>query len=180
MRSYTNKIKVVKNIMLILLLMPILTAIPFNKSQATLQSNPNTQYTTKDWGTTWIKTIRQMESTGGALGLDETINSDLTPTTNNGIDVHMIRSTEYGATAILSASGYGNPDILQNSAVKTTTGNKTGIYYDGQNWENVAGSAISRGFDRALGCSTRYYDRYTTDTSSAKPRGCFERLCKLA
>ena len=50
-----------------------------------------------------------------------------------------MRSTEYGAIAILSASGYGNPQTLQNSAVKTTTGNKTGVYFTGNNWEWVAG-----------------------------------------
>lgn len=146
MRSYINKAKAIKNITLILLFMLIFTVIPFNKSQATLQANPNTQYTTTDWATNWIKTIREMEKTGGAMGLDEIMNNDLTSTTNNGIDVHMIKSTEYGATAILSASGYGNPDTLQNSAVKTTTGNKTGIYYNGTSWENVAaGTSVDSG-----------------------------------
>ena len=58
----------------------------------------------------------------------------------------MMRSTEYGAIAILSASGYGNPQTLQNSAVKTTTGNKTGVYFTGNNWEWVAGGVNGRIF----------------------------------
>lgn len=182
MRSYINKAKAIKNITLILLFMLIFTVIPFNKSQATLQANPNTQYTTTDWATNWIKTIREMEKTGGAMGLDEIMNNDLTSTTNNGIDVHMIKSTEYGATAILSASGYGNPDTLQNSAVKTTTGNKTGIYYNGTSWENVAAGTsvdsgnnkqgtfkISYNYAQTLNYNSKYYDiSYTEDTSSEK------------
>lgn len=38
------------------------------------------------------------------MGLDETFNADLTSKESNNIDVHMMRSTEYGAIAILSAS----------------------------------------------------------------------------
>lgn len=180
MRSYINKAKAIKNITLILLFMLIFTVIPFNKSQATLQSNPNTQYTTTDWATNWIKTVRQMEATGGAMGLDETMNNDLTGTTNNGIDVHMIKSTEYGATAILSASGYGNPDTLQNSAVKTTTGNKTGIYYNGTSWENVAAGSgmnseptfkVSFDFTQSLNYNSRYYDITYSENTSSEKRG---------
>ncbi len=69
----------------------------------------------------------------------------------------MMRSTEYGAIAILSASGYGNPQTLQNSAVKTTTGNKTGVYFTGNNWEWVAGGVNGSIFG---GVNTRYYDTY--------------------
>lgn len=99
------------------------------------------------------------------MGLNETLNTDLTPTKSNNIDVHMMRSTEYGAMAILSASGYGNPQTLQNSSIKTTTGNKTGIYIIPNNydyWEAVAGSFNS------LSINTRYWDKYTSSENSAK------------
>lgn len=101
-----------------------------NSAYATLQSNPSTQYVTQKSGTTWLSEIRKMETTGGAMGLTEQLNSDLTPKTDsNNIDVHMMKNTEYGAIAILSASGYGNPTTLKASTIKTTTGNKTGVYY---------------------------------------------------
>lgn len=102
-----------------------------NSAYATLQANPATQYVTKKSGTTWISEFRKMETTGGAMGLTEQLNSDLTPKTDsNNIDVHMMKNTEYGAIAILSASSYGNPTTIARSTVKTTTGNKTGVYYN--------------------------------------------------
>lgn len=111
-----------------------------NSAYATLQSNPSTQYKTKKANITWISEIRKMETTGGAMGLTEQLNSDLTPKTDsNNIDVHMMKNTEYGAISILSASSYGNPTTIASSTVKTTTGNKTGIYYNvfsGQSYGN--------------------------------------------
>ena len=71
---------------------------------------------------------------------------------------------EYGAVAILSASGYGNANTLQNSKIKTTTGNKSGVYFSGNNWEAVAG-----GLYTGLGtANVKYYDTYTDSIVSAK------------
>lgn len=94
-----------------------------NLNFAVLQSNGNTPsiYPLN----TWPSKIREMEKLGGAMGLTETLNDNLTSTTSNNIDVHMEKNTEYGAMAILSASSYGNPNIIANG--DTTTGNKTGI-----------------------------------------------------
>lgn len=94
-----------------------------NLNFAVLQSNGNTpaRYPLN----TWPSKIREMEKLGGAMGLTETLNDNLTSTTSNNIDVHMEKNTEYGAMAILSASSYGNPNIIANG--DTTTGNKTGI-----------------------------------------------------
>ena len=94
-----------------------------NKNFAVLQSNGNTPAT---YGLNdYIVNIRKMEELGGAMGLTETLNENLTSTTSNNIDVHLERNTEYGAMAILSASSYGNPNNVNNG--ETTTGNKTGI-----------------------------------------------------
>ena len=94
-----------------------------NKNLAVLQSNGNTpaKYILNDY----LVNVRKMEELGGAMGLTETLNENLTSTTSNNIDVHLERNTEYGAMAILSASSYGNPNII--GAGETTTGNKTGI-----------------------------------------------------
>ena len=131
--------------------------LPTTGVKAALQANPNTHTKKKDTSTNWMSNFRKMETTGGTMGLSESLNSDLTSKETNNIDVHMMRSTEYGAIAILSASGYGNPQTLQNSAVKTTTGNKTGVYFTGNNWEWVAGGVNGRIFG---GVNTRYYDTY--------------------
>ena len=142
--------------------------MPFGNVKAALQSNPNTQYkdTDKKTSTDWIKQIREMETGQGSMGLNETLNENLTASSeSNNIDVHMMRSTEYGAIAILSASGYGNPQTLQNSSTKTTTGNKTGVYFSGGNYEFVAGGLSGSAYN---GVDKRYYDAYGTNNSTAK------------
>ena len=91
-----------------------MTLMPVGQVKAALQANPNTQYKKKDSATNWISNFRKMETAGGAMGLKETLNTDLTSSSgSNGIDVHMMRTTEYGAIAILSASGYGNQVMLK-------------------------------------------------------------------
>ena len=133
-------------------------------SKAVLQSNGNdgATYNLNDW----MVNVRKMEELGGAMGLSETLNSNLTSSSDsNNIDVHMMRTTEYGAIAILSASGYGNSKTLQNSSIKTTTGNKTGVYFTGTTWEWNAGGLQGYIF---RGVNAKYYDSYTGSSSSAK------------
>ena len=140
--------------------------MPFSNVKASLQANPNTHNKKEDGPTNWMSNIRSMEKSGEAMGLSETLNSDLTASSDsNGIDVHMMKSTEYGAIAILSASGYGNSKTLQNSEIKTTTGNKTGVYCSGAYGESVAGGLQGRIFG---GVNSKYYDSYTESQASAK------------
>ena len=139
------------------------------RSQAALQANPTTHATPKSLtGTNWITVIRQMEETGQTMGLTEIIDTEtkLGTTESNNIDVHMIKTTEYGAMAILSASGYGNSEKLQDSEIKTTTGNVTGVYVTGDRWEWTA----SNWETGPVGVDTkqRYYDLYTGSEDSAK------------
>ena len=141
----------------LVVLLAVMVLLPVGNVKASLQANPNTQYTRSDTLTSWMVNIRNMEKSGEAMGLSETFNSDYTSTSSNGIDVHMMKSTEYGAIAILSASGYGNPKKLQESTIKTTTGNKTGVYFSGVNWEWVAGGGAG---NPVSGMNARYYDKY--------------------
>ena len=107
---------------LLIMITALLILMPTSK--AALQSNGGTiaTYNLK----TWITNIRKMESLGGTLGLTETINADLTSGSgSNNLDIHMQKNTEYGAIAILSASSYGNPNVIASG--ETTTGNETGI-----------------------------------------------------
>ena len=112
-------------LILLVVVLAAMVLLPVGNVKASLQANLNTQYTKSDVLKSWMVNIRYMEKSGEAMGLSETFNPDYTSTSSNGIDVHMMKSTEYGAIAILSASGYENPKKLQESAIKTTTGNKT-------------------------------------------------------
>ncbi len=161
------KEKTKKKFIVALIMLLAIAVLPVGQAQASLQSNPNTQYKSSDQKTPtdWIKQIREMETGQGSMGLNETLNGNLTASSeSNNIDVHMMRSTEYGAIAILSASGYGNPQTLQNSSTKTTTGNKTGVYFSGSNWEFVAGGLSGSAYN---GVDKRYYDAYGTNNSGS-------------
>ena len=138
----------------------LLTILQGKVNAATLQSNPNTHYKTTSGAGKWITNIRQMEATGGAMGLSETVNTDQTfKEESNNIDVHMMRNTEYGAIAILSVSGYGNSKTIPNSTIKSTTGNETGVYYTtgNNNYELVAAGYSGQVFTKI---NSRYYDAY--------------------
>ena len=158
--------KKTKLILLTLIILLVTILLNTSEVQATLQANPNTHYKKADTPANWMTNFRKMEETGGAMGLSETLNEDLTSSSgSNNIDVHMMRTTEYGAIAILSASGYGNSKTLKNSEIKTTTGNKTGVYLNGGDWEFNAGGLEKYIFS---GVNKKYYDTYTSSRSSAK------------
>ena len=160
-----KKTKLIITTLIIMLAIILLNTMEVN---ATLQANSDTHYNYNNQKTPldWMSGFRKMEEKGGGMGLSETLSGDLTSTSgSNSIDVHMMRATEYGAIAILSASGYGNSQTLQASTIKTTTGNKTGIYFSGSNWEFVAGGLENTIF---FGTNKKYYDTYTTDRSSAR------------
>lgn len=156
-----KKLKLFITILIITFILLLINSI---NVQAALQANSNTQNKKTDNLGNWLTNIRKMEEANGTMGLKETLNSDLTAASeSNNIDVHMIKSTEYGAIAILSASGYGNPEIIQKSETKTTTGNETGVYISGGTWEKVAS------YDRQYGeVNLKYMDMYTHDINSAK------------
>ena len=141
-----------------------MTLMPVGQVKAALQANPNTQYTKIATPENWMKGFRQMETARGAMGLNETLNSDLTSSSrSNGIDVHMMRTTEYGAIAILSASGYGNPSNAQ--AITSTTGNETGVMVNTNQLEWTAGGLQGSIFS---GVNSRYFDTYTGERESAR------------
>ncbi len=156
-----------KKILTFIFVVAFAILMPFGNVKAALQANPTTHYNSANQkkATDWMTQIRSMEKGGEAMGLNETLNSDLTASSaSNGIDVHMMRSTEYGAIAILAASGYGSSSKL-NNPMQTTTGNKTGVYFSGKNYEFVAGGLKDSIFS---GVNAKYYDAYTSSNSSAK------------
>lgn len=118
-----------KKYLMIIVLVVAMLLLGANNSHAVLQSNGGTK--AKYNFPEFILKIRQMESLGGTLGLTETINTTtLLPTSeSNNLDIHMEKNTEYGAIAILSVSSYGNPNKINDG--QTSTGNKTGIVFNG-------------------------------------------------
>ncbi len=146
-----------------IIMLTAMTVMPVGRVKAALQANPNTQYTKAAGATSWMTWFRQMEEPGGAMGLNETLKDDLTSESSNGIDVHMMRTTEYGAIAILSASGYGNPS--NDRAITSTTGNETGVMVNTNQWEWNAGGLQGSIFS---GVNSRYFDTYTGERESAR------------
>ena len=133
-----------KQVIIIIGLMCLAFFLSTTNVHAVLQAN-GVANSTKNIGD-WIKAVRYMESLGGTLGLNDTINdTDLTSTsdTSNNLDVHMQKNTEYGAMAILSASAYGNPIKIEDG--ETTTGNKSGIVMN-FNGEWVSAGILEHGF----------------------------------
>ena len=161
--------KKTKLILTTLIIMLAIILLNTSEVHASLQANSNTHYNSNNTKKpeVWMSEFRKMETSEGGMGLSETLNEDLTASSkSNNIDVHMMRSTEYGAIAVLSASGYGNNQTLQNSTTKTTTGNKTGVYFSGGNWEFVAGGIEGYIFSEV---NKKYYDTYKSgDRSSAR------------
>ena len=107
----------------------------------------------------WMKKVREMECLGGTLGLQETLNSDLTSSSgSNNIDIHMEKNTEYGAAVILSASSYGKPSKIADG--ETTTGNETGIVMKTNDEMVAAGQITNSSVYRSA--NRKYKDAYTT------------------
>jgi len=162
MKKRMKKTKITK-LFLTLILLAIMMLILGGNVKGALQANPNTKYTKTATLKSWVKIIREMEITGGAMGLTETLNTDYTPVESNGIDVHAMRTTEYGAIAILSASGYGNSEKIATTGEGTTTGNNTGVIINTSYQEWTSGVPIE-----IYGVNERYFDLYTLSNSSAK------------
>lgn len=141
----------------IILLSVIMMYIP-TKSKAALQANGES--VKKDTINNWLLNVREMETSGGTLGLTDSINqTNLTSSaeTSNNLDIHMEKNTEYGAMAILSASSYGKPDKVNDG--ETTTGNKSGIYIN-INKEWVAAGSLTV-ISRYVNANSRYKNYYT-------------------
>ena len=149
-----------------MILIVFLTMFIINSGEvsASLHANPNTQYTKKGYpGQEWIRLFRTMEQAGETMGLNETLNADYTPQESNNIDVHLIKTTEYGAMAILTASAYGNENT---GIIKTTTGNDTGVILSSTDYEYAAGcgnaAVVANG---SVNIDTRYYLNYADGLS---------------
>lgn len=142
----------------IILILFIFMSSKYSQVNAALQANGNTGKT--DSVSNWLINVRKMETAGGTLGLQDTINgTNLTSSAgkSNNLDIHMEKNTEYGAMAILSASAYGNQNKIKTG--ETTTGNKSGVVMHFELGEIVSAGGLSAtwAFNNA---SSKYKNKY--------------------
>ncbi len=173
-------------IMLLIILSFVLTILLTTSVNANYQSVP-TGNSKSATATEWITGIRQKESSGKGMGLNEEIDTTtgLATTKSNDIDVHLLKNTEYGAILILGSSDYGKQgtditarrmdrgEISGTDVQASTTGNKYGIYemgyynmtvnYNGGH-EWVAGGETTF----LSGIASRYINKYMPSTTSAR------------
>ena len=151
--------------MIIFMIMIVGIFILSTKAEAALQANGGTPLTANL--NNWISAVRQMQATGGTLGLTDTINTNLT-SSNKNMDIHMQKNTEYGAMAILSASAYGNPNKITDG--QTTTGNASGIQIK-LNEEWVAAGPNITQVGKMKNAAARYWNNYGTGNGSNSKNG---------
>lgn len=148
-------------------------------SYAVLESRSDQASLVNKTASEFFALIRKMETSGGPLGLNATIDDAGNETSSsNNIDVHMIKNTEYGTVGMLAASIYGakNSEGV-GSSVATTTNNATGVYQMGTNaggdeYEYVAGilgTSTSSNLTNIKNAPSKYWNNYTTDKNSYKP-----------
>ena len=149
-----------KMLLAILIISIVSIMLKVNYSKAALQSNGGSPATKSI--NDWLWQIRTMQSTGGTLGLSDTIAGNLT-SGNKNLDIHMQKNTEYGALVILGTSAYGNLNKIGNG--ETTTGNQTGVVMRiNKEWVVGAVSNVNvTNFKNAVG---RYKNIYTKDLVS--------------
>lgn len=163
-----------KKILLIPISAIILGTMFTTTVQAALQSRPGVKSLTGKEANYFFEEIRKMEAEGGTLGknanIDMSENGSYLDSSNNGLDVHMAKNTEWGTAAMLSASAYGEAPTGRSDA--STTGNATGIYQmaDGT-YEYVTGiyNTSYQYMSKIKEADGRYRDEYTgTGTTFAK------------
>ena len=123
----------------------------------------------------FFELIRSMESQTGTLGKKAEINTtNYVDTSENGIDCHLEKNTEYGTITILAASAYGNK--TSNDTVSTGANNSgvfqmsNGKYEFVANTLEVSGTRYSNSYNMALyNADARYVDKYTSTTPYSIP-----------
>ena len=161
--------KLKNKVIAILLISAIITLFNANISNAVVESRPDAASLVSKTASEFFALIRQMETSGGPMGLNATVDDQGNETSSsNNIDVHMIKNTEYGTAGMLAASVYGSKDSKGNLN-GTTTGNATGIYQmgSGKNEDNyefmsaILGTASSNEITNIKNAPQKYWDNYT-------------------
>ncbi len=160
--------KLISKILVIMVL--AVMAMPLTSNAGFQANKGGTSYKTSGtiYANDLFEGIRNMETTGGTLGLNAKLQeTTYLDTTNNGLDCHMAKNTEWGTAAMLSASIYGTaPEGISDDS---TTGNDSGIFQMARGFELVAGikNATNDYMGKIRNADARYYDLYETKVSKA-------------
>jgi len=185
-RSYENNFKArlekeisLKNakskFLIILAILLLISIICSSKADATYQSRPGFSALVSTTASDFFINIRKMETSEGPMGLNADLDSNYNDTTGNGIDVHMIKNSEWGAVAMLAMSGYGGGATDAIDTYTTGSSNYTGVYAMGNgNWEYTMTFATTDGTtvtssnshqNKLAGINSKYYDLYYVTTA---------------
>lgn len=160
-----------KKIIATFIIASILITAQTNLVQAVLESRPDNASLVNKTASEFFALIRQMETAGGPMGLNATVDDAGNETSSsNNIDVHMIKNTEYGTVGMLAASVYG-AKTSRGYSNGTTTGNATGVYQmgtgtNGDKTEYVAGiygESTSSYIKNIKNAPPKYWNNYTLD-----------------
>jgi len=192
-RSYGNSFKAsfekeisLKNakskFLIILAILLLISIICSSKADAAIQSRPGFSALVMQDIVTQYKEIRELETSKGPMGLkadlDTTSYNDKS-STKNGIDVHMIKNTEWGAVVMLSLSSYGGGTQSNIQTYSTGSSNYTGVYGLGNTgiWERTMSMVSTDGSTinttnsyastfKSMGISSQYYDLYSIGSNA--------------
>jgi len=164
-----------KKVILAMVLVAILPIIFGTKVNANLQSRPGAGALRNRTASDFFIMARNMERANESFGLNATIDQANGNETSesNGIDVHMMKNTEYGTAVMLGASAYGSiPAVAAQINTNSITGNKTGMYMNASGTYTYTASLVTgvntTNFARIVAAAQRYRNNYTTANSSRK------------
>ena len=151
------------------IILSIVLLIVTGKVEASIEAKPGVTSLVKQTANQFFEKIRQMEATGGTLGLNAIIEeTTYLDSSKNGVDVHMTKNTEWGTAAMLAASSYGT--VINGVSDESTTQNKTGIFQMAdKTYEYVAGiyNSTNSYMDKIRSADGRYYNLYDGEVSIA-------------
>ena len=166
--------KVISKVLISLICLLVILMTFSSSVNAAIQSRPGFTALVNQTVVEQFTEIREMETESGPMGLKATLDgTSYNDSSSNGIDVHMIKNTEWGAILMLSLSAYGGGTQSQIQTYSTGNDNYTGVYGLGNTdiWERTMtmvstdGSSISTSNSyastfKSMGIDSKYYDLY--------------------
>lgn len=153
-----------KKLLVVFAVALITTVIAPIRSNAGLQANKGGTSLTNTTASQFFDGMRKMETQYGTLGKNAVLDDKYLDTTNNGIDVHMVLSTEWGTVALLTDSAFGvGKGIAGTSNNSTSTGNESGVYdlaYGNQEYVSTIYKGSSDNEKKIVQADSRYSNDY--------------------
>lgn len=139
------------------------------KSRAGLQANKGGTSLTYTRGSQIFDGTRKMETQYGTLGKNMVLGDKYLDPSGNGIDSHMILSTEWGTMAFLADSSFGIGSEIKNNKDETSTGNESGIYNLVNGKDEITAATVQGKSaihnSNFVNADSRYFNNYQSETS---------------